>query len=237
MFAYDAQLAAATQVPAQSIPEVLQVMETIDRTCVDEDGVKWFNRLYLEVTRAVAAGVAAGAGQDPAWLAELDVQFAKLYFDAFGSLIGVPGPGCWEALFSCRSQSRVARIQFALAGMNAHINHDLPLAILATCKKTNTAPQHGSVQYNDYTAVNGTLNGLIDTAKQTLNVRLPGDPLPVVNHLEDLFCAWNLRAAREAAWANAESLWQEPAFTANVRMGSIDGLTTVIGKALLVPVP
>jgi hypothetical protein len=236
MFPYDAQLAAAAQAQPQSIAEVLQWMERIDGTCIDGDGVKWFNWLYLQVTQAVAAGVSNSSCHDPAWLAELDVQFAKLYFDAFGSLAGAASPGCWAALFSCRNQNRIARIQFALAGMNAHINHDLPLAILATCKRTNTAPRHGSAQYDDYTAVNGTLGGLIDAAKQTLNVRLPGDPLPVVNHLEDLFCAWNLKAAREAAWNNAESLWQEPAFSAGVRMGSIDGLTTVIGKALLVPV-
>jgi hypothetical protein len=238
MFTYDAQLASGAQEPPQSIQGVLQLLQTIDNTCVDGDGLKWFNWLYLQVTQAVENRVAAGGFNDPAWLSELDVQFAKLYFNAlYAALTGAPCPGCWEAMFSCRSQNRVARIQFALAGMNAHINHDLPLAVVAACKATNTEPQHGTAQYDDYTAIDGTLNGLIDTAKQTLNVRLPGDPLPAVSHLEDLMAAWNLAAARENAWNTAGSLWQDSALAAKIRMDGIDGLTTVIGKALLVPVP
>ena len=68
-------------------------------------------------------------------------------------------------------------------------------------------------------------------------MRLAGDPLPTVSHLEDLLAAWNLGAAREMAWNNAEGLWQDSAFAATIRMDTIDGLTTVIGKSLLVPVP
>ena len=169
------QLAAAAQAPPQSIPGVLQLLQTIENTCVDADGLKWFTWLYLQVTQAVEDRVAAGGFNDPAWLSELDVQFAKLYFDAlYDALSGAPCPGCWEAMFSCRNQTKICRIQFALAGMNAHINHDLPLAIVATCKATNTIPRHGTAQYNDYTAIDGTLDGLIDAAKQTLNVRLLG---------------------------------------------------------------
>jgi hypothetical protein len=238
MFPYDAQLAAAAQAPPQSIPGVLQLLETIDNTCVDGDGLKWFNGLYLQVTQAVANRVAAGGLADPAWLVELDIQFATLYFDALNAaLTGAPCPGCWKAMFSCRNQNRIARIQFALSGMNAHINHDLPLAIVATCKATQTVPQHGTAQYNDYTSIDSVLDSLIDTAKQTLHVRLLGDPLPTVSHLEDLIAGLDLAVAREKAWNAAEALWLEPALAAKIHMDTIDGLTTVIGKALLVPVP
>src|SRR5579863_6509704 len=135
MFHYDAQLVALAQTATQSIPGVLQVMQTIDATCVDGDGLKWFNGLYLQVTQAVENRVTAGGFNDPAWVAELDIQFASLYFNAlYAALTGAPCPGCWQALFSCRNQPSIARIQFALAGMNAHINHDLPLAVVSTSK-------------------------------------------------------------------------------------------------------
>jgi len=153
------------------------------------------------------------------------------------ALTGAPCPGCWQALFAVRDNARLARIQFALAGINAHINRDLPEALVATCHVTNTVPRHDTQQYTDYTAVNSTLDALIDTAKQTLNVRLPGDALPPVSHLEDLIAAWNVEAARETAWNNAEALWNLPPLFAGGLMDSIDGFTTVIGKALLVPVP
>jgi hypothetical protein len=98
-----------------------------------------------------------------------------------------------EALFLRRGQTEISRIQFALAGMNAHINHDLPLAIVANCKARNSVPRHGTPQYDDYTALNATLDSLIDMAKKNLNVRLLGDPLPAVSHLEDLFASWDPR--------------------------------------------
>lgn len=238
MFPYDAQLAAATEIPPASIPGVLQLMQTIDATCVATDGLKWFNWLYLAVTQAVEDRVAAGGFHDPAWLAELDVQFAALYFNAVhAALTGAPCPGCWRAVFSCRNQAAIARIQFALAGMNAHINHDLPLAVVAACKATNTVPLHGSPQYEDFTTVNSTLDDLIGTARQNLNVRLPGDCLPDVTHLEDLIAAWDMAGFRENAWENAQRLWTDPAVAAAILENTIDSLTTFAAKALLVPVP
>jgi len=240
MFPYDPQILAVVEMPPQTIPDVLGTMNAIGALTEDGDGLKWFNWLYLQVTQAIETRVSGGGFADAAWLAQLDVQFASLYFSALRSwLQNGSAPDCWGALFSKRNQVEIARIQFALAGINAHINHDLPLAIDATCRAMGGAPAHGSPQYDDYTGVNGTLDGLVQLAKRTLMVRLLGDPLPAVSHLENTIAAWSVAAAREAAWTNAEVLW-------NVRgvpllysryMNAIDGLTSVAGKALLVPVP
>ena len=240
MFPYDPALLAAVRTPPQSVEDVLRIMQAIDATCADGDGLKWFNWLYLQVTGAVEARIDSGGFTDAAWLAELDVQFARLYFTALrAALTGEAYPGCWRALFGSRDRVAVARIQFALAGINAHINHDLPLAIAATCQVTATQPQHGTAHYNDYTALNSTLDSLVDLAKKTLHVRLLGDPLPPVSHLEDTIAAWSVLSAREAAWQNSELLWHlrnMPALSSNF-MNGLDGLTTVAGKTLLVPAP
>jgi len=238
MFPYDATIVAALQAKPQKIRDVFHVMQTIDATCVDEDGLKWFNWLYMTVTQAIENKVSGGSSNDPAWLSELDVRFANLYFDALaGELAGGPCPECWNAMLSIRGQIEIARIQFAVAGMNAHINHDLPMAIVSTCQATNTIPQHGTPQYNDYTAVNPTLDGLIDEAKQKLNVRLPGDALPAVSHLEDLIATWDLTAFREKAWDTAQSLWGESDSEIKFRMGLRDTIVATLSAALLVPVP
>jgi hypothetical protein len=238
VFSYDAALLAIVQTTPQSIAGVLQSLHAIDTTCDDGDGLKWFNWLYLQVTQAVETRVAAGGFTDPAWLAQLDVQFASLYFSALkSSLSGQTTPSCWQVLFSSRNQVNVARIQFALAGINAHINHDLAEAIVATCQVTGTTPDRGGTHYNDYTALNSTLDGLIEQAKVTLRVGLLGGPLPAISHLENTIAAWNVSAARETAWQSAEHLWQIRAFPLLVAsfLDLLDGLTTVIGKALLVP--
>src|SRR5438034_9607690 len=101
MFHYDATLLATVQGAPQSVSDVLEKLQTIDSTCVDGDGLKWFNWLYLQVTQAAAARIAAGGFTDPAWLAELDVQFASLYFSALQlSLSGRAAPSCWQVLLN-----------------------------------------------------------------------------------------------------------------------------------------
>jgi hypothetical protein len=245
MFPYDQALLAAVQTKPKSISDVVQILETIESICVDGDGLKWFNWLYLQVTQAVEAGVDLApsdpnAFADPAWIAALDVEFAGFYFAAIrSSLSGASTPGCWQAVLSQRSQTDLARIQFALAGMNAHINHDLPQAVLATCQATSIAPQHGTAQYDDYTALNATLGSLTEAAKVTLRVRLLGDAIPPVSTLDNTLAAWSVSAAREAAWNNAELLFHlaDAPPIASAFLGTLDGLTALASKTLLVPVP
>jgi len=243
MFPYDPTLLAAVQVTPQSISDVIQIMETIESTCADGDGLKWFNWLYLQVTQAVetrGSASVSGSFTDSAWIAALDVAFARYYLGAIrSSLSGAPTPGCWQALFDLRNQTSLARIQFALAGINAHINHDLPQAVLATCRATSIAPQHGTTQYNDYTALNTTLDSLINAAKVTLRVRLLGDSIPPVSGLDNTLAAWSVAAAREAAWNNAELLFHlvDAPLLASAFLGTLDGLTALASKTLLVPVP
>ena len=234
---YDPALAAAVAEPPASIDDVIRTMEAIEALCADTDGLKWFNWLYREVTRAVGARVAAGGFQDPDWLAALDVQFARLYFGALNAyLSGNAGvPESWQVLFEHREEVAIARIQFALAGINAHINRDLAVAIVAT----GIEPVHGGPRYLDYAALNTTLDALVEAAKSTLEVRLPGDELPDVSHLEDTIAAFSVSAAREAAWNNAEVLWNFRCLPELSRrtLDVIDGTAAVIGKALLVPAP
>ena len=44
MFPYDPAILAAVQVKPQNIADVFRTMQTIDATCADKDGLKWFNK-------------------------------------------------------------------------------------------------------------------------------------------------------------------------------------------------
>jgi hypothetical protein len=240
MFPYDSDLLAAVQTTPKTVADVVAIMQTIDAHCVNGDGLKWFNLLYLQVTQAVEARVNANGFMNAAWMAALDVEFAGYYFRAVQtSLSGQSTPGCWQAVFSRRNQTELARIQFALAGMNAHINHDLPQAVLALCRADQIEPQHDTPQYTDFTALNSTLDGLVQQAVKDMHVRLLGDSLPPVSALDDKIAAWSLSTVREVAWDNAELLWRladmPPAYT--TFLTSLDGLTALASEALLIPVP
>src|SRR5580693_3018862 len=100
MFPYDNALVAAVSSSPQTVADVVQILENIQAICVDGDGLKWFNGLYLQVTQAVQArcqlaGTAEGGFSDPAWIAALDVRFASFYLNAVkSSLSGAATPGC-----------------------------------------------------------------------------------------------------------------------------------------------
>jgi len=98
---------------------------------------KWFNGLYLQVTQAVESSLGTGHWNDPDWLRALDVNFASLYFTALqNDLQGSgPVPMCWKTVFDARDKTHLARIQFALAGINSHVNHDLSSAVVTTCDR------------------------------------------------------------------------------------------------------
>jgi hypothetical protein len=54
-----------------------------------------------------------------------------------------------------------------------------------------------------------------------------------------VMAAWSVSAARESAWKNAEVLWhlrQVPPLDLTF-IDTLDGLTTVTNKAILIPVP
>ncbi len=238
MFPYDPEILAAASAPAPEVADVLRAMRTIDGLCADTDGLKWFNLLYLQVTAAVKARIEGDGFHDPSWLARLDVEFAALYFSALRSaLSGGAAPECWRVLLDRRGDAPVARIQFALAGINAHINHDLPFAIVNACRAAGLAPSHALPQYADYSQVNSTLDALVETAKREFALRLPGDALPAVSHLEETIAAFSVAAAREAAWNQAEILWAIRCFPAlSARAAdTLDGLTALAGRTLLVP--
>src|ERR1039458_2352623 len=100
------------------------------------------------------------------------------------------------------------------------------------CHATPFPPQPAASQYNDFTALNTTLDSLIEAAKTELHVRLLGDALPPVTHLEDTLAAWSMTAARESAWNNAELLWHlaDVPPISSAFLDTLDGLTALASK-------
>jgi hypothetical protein len=236
----DAQLLQIASQPLNSIADVIAAFEAIDRVLPDSDGLKWFNGLYLNVTKSVDRSLGTLQWNNPAWLARLDVVFARLYLKALEASLtpGQTGTLCWQVLFQARHDARLARIQFALAGMNAHIDHDLSLAVVETCAEFHIEPVHLSGEYRDYTQVNQLLDQLIDATKHQLMVGLLGDALPCIGRVEDLAGGFGILTAREAAWTNAELLFHAgrvPGLS-NRFLSGLDRVASLTSKALLAPV-
>ena len=190
------------------IAEVVFRMEQISAGLPSADGVARFNELYLAVTRAVLRETDAGEFEDPAFLTRLDVVFADLYFaavdaDAQGSRAG----HAWRPLFDSRSRRRVAPLQFALAGMNAHINHDLPVALVAVMLQSGLEPTRGTPQHRDFRRVDALLARVEAQVKEQFMDELLEVADDALGRLDDVIAMWSVERARDAAWTNAEALW------------------------------
>jgi hypothetical protein len=194
--------------PATTIDDVIARMKAIDAALPASDGVACFNRMYLEVTLSVGDQVERGRFGDPNWVTELDVVFANLYFAAIDSLSGEPSaqPTAWRPLLAARDNPDIEPIQFALAGMNVHINHDLPLAVAATCADLNSPPSAGT-HHDDYQKI----DKLLDAAEQSVRESFEQADLRSTDRhvaaVTNLVCDWSINEARDVAWDTALAIW------------------------------
>jgi hypothetical protein len=221
----------------ESIEPVIARMDAIARELPESDGVARFNALYLAVTREVAAQARSGTFEDPDALSLLDVVFADLYFAAFDAARRRRKvPRAWRPLFEARRKHRVAPIQFALAGMNTHINHDLVLAIVETCRRRRIKVERGSAFHRDYLAVNRLLERVEERVKPGL---LPPDLAKAdaaLGRLDDVLAMWKVARARDAAWSGAETVTRLPRAAREPYLDALAGTVGFAGRGLLVPV-
>jgi hypothetical protein len=225
--------------PVSSVEEAIVLMTRIDGFLPDSDGVKWFNRLYLRVTDNVAAALTHAQFRDPAFLTTLDIVFANLYFSALAAgLTSVDAaPGAWRPLLRARNSPGIARIQFALAGMNAHINRDLPEGIVRSFAALGGDPMTDTRREQDFDGVNVILERVEADVKTDFTVGALGVIDRLGGPVDDAIAMWNVRAARSAAWTNAQVLWGlRPLPPLRDRFFSrLDGLVGLTGQGLLQP--
>ncbi len=135
---------------------------------------------------------------------------------------------------AARYRAGIDRIQFALAGMNAHINHDLALALLETDRQRNIVPNYSSPQHVDYEAVNGLLETVMPAALQVLATGILGQLAQDTGKIGRLLAFWNVCKARDLAWDFADHLRGLNGLARQVGLRTQDQVTGALGRAILV---
>ena len=223
----------------KGVDAVLARMRQIADELDERDGVACFNAMYLAVTAAVREELARGRFADPLYLSRLATIFAELYLRAYDAELdgSQPVPPAWAPLFESRSRPRIAAVQFALAGMNAHINRDLGVAVVATCSELGVAPEVGAPQHRDYLEMNAVLARASDRVRRDLLKGLLGVADAAMGRVDDVISMWSVARARDAAWVNAETLWtlRGIPLLRDRYLGTLDRLVGLAGRGLLVP--
>jgi hypothetical protein len=223
--------------PVHSIDDVILRMEELDAALPAKDGVAYFNRLYLATTQNVAAAASDGSFLKRDFLLALDVAFANLYFAALrANESGVAPPPAWRPLLAARQSSDIAPLQFALAGMNAHINRDLPVALVETFVALTLQMARPSDEASDYDRINEVLAETEAEVASAYMTPLLQELDREFDGVEDVAAIWCVRTARAAAWSNGASLWHlraHPTLSADY-LATLDRMVGFAGRGLLV---
>src|SRR5579862_1622457 len=147
-----------SRAPVARVPDVLQRLKDLDAALDAADGAGCFNALYVRVTAAILDADGSRFFKAPTFVEQLDVSFANLYFAALRAWrTGSGVPGAWAPLFEAHARRDIHPLQFALAGMNAHINRDLPVALCEASAATGLPLGRTGDVHDDYESVNPIL--------------------------------------------------------------------------------
>jgi hypothetical protein len=182
-------------------------MDELSAPMPEHDGVRGFNALYRAVTKAVQTEFDERPFEDPMFFSRLAPAFANLYFEAAGAAAAKQNvPRVWKPMFEKRFALGIAPLQFAIAGMNAHINHDLSLALVSTTKELDLDLELDTPHHRDHMRVNEILARVMQQVKGDLETGI----VPVVDSalgtLDDMLANWSIVTARNNAWTQAQVL-------------------------------
>lgn len=141
-------------------PEIIEdvlrnIDQIVDWSIKAKSHIGYFGVLYRRVTLAIREAIKEGKFDDGPRIEELDVAFARRYFNALNAYFypdeyqGLTLP--WKVAFVGDHDDQAIILQHMLAGLNAHITFDLGLALLAI------APNSPDPLKEDYQRVNDLL--------------------------------------------------------------------------------
>ncbi len=176
----------------------------------DRDARLAFHGTYLRTTEAVAQALRDGAFADPEWVDRWDVAFAQLYLDALDAARrGDPVPEPWAVAFAAAAaQPGLPAVRHVLLGMNAHINYDLPQALLAVITDAEFGdPEVRARREADHRRIDEVLAVRVGAEDAELQ-RNAGRDLagPGAAAAEPIATRRFLRESRAKVWANALEL-------------------------------
>lgn len=177
-----------------------------------DDPLRFFHGTYMRTTQAVAAELSRGGFIDNNWTERWDVAFADLYLEALATWqSGDRPPRPWQiALDACRGP-RIRPLGYVLLGMNAHINYDLPQALLAVITDDEFEDlKLRELRSSDHAHIDGILASRVAAEDgELMKAEMPGDRTVldvILTPFNRLGTKRFLAESRAKVWTNAIEL-------------------------------
>lgn len=189
----------------QGLVEVLEEMQTrLDELPAALTRRRVFLSTYQRTTAAVGAALAEARFEDPAWVERWDVVFAELYLHAHDAdLAGGAVPRPWRLAF--QAPAELPDLRHVLLGINAHVNYDLPQALLGVISVADFEdPVLMDRRRRDHERIDGVLAARVAAEDNQLEMGSFVDRL--LTPLNRLGTKRFLREARRKVWHNTYEL-------------------------------
>jgi Family of unknown function (DUF5995) len=189
----------------QGLGGVLERMQTrIDEMPANLPKRRVFLSTYQRTTAAVGVALEQARFEDPAWVERWDVVFAELYLDAHDAdLAGRSVPRPWRLAF--QAPPDLPDLRHVLLGINAHINYDLPQALLGVISVSDFEdPVLMESRARDHERIDGVLSSRVAAEDNELEPESFTDRL--LTPLNRLGTKRFLKEARRKVWHNTYEL-------------------------------
>jgi hypothetical protein len=222
-----------------SVGELIDELRALQNALSPGNGVKWFVHLYADVSEALALELRGGDLEDPVFLELLVLVYGNSVLNVCEDMERRSKrlARAWAPLYERRHDHRVAPIQFALAGLNAHTNHDVPIGLVHACRSTGIAPDSDGPQYRDYMKMTQLLKRTEADVKKWLVTGALEEVDETFGDVDDAIAMWSLQRARQAAWTSGEVLWslRENDGLTVAYVSVMDRMAGFAGRGLLLP--
>ncbi|WP_406830270.1 DUF5995 family protein [Pedococcus sp. KACC 23699] len=227
--------------PDRDIATVVAAMDDrLVRIPPERASQRLFLETYRRTTLAVGAAIEDAQFEDPDWVERWDVVFADLYLAALDlDLAGSPDvPRPWRLAFD--APASLPALRYVLLGINAHINYDLPQALLAVISDAEfDDPFVVARRARDHERIDGVLSARVaaeDSELVAVSVQSLLDR--ALQPLNRLASKRFLREARQKVWHNTVELQRsrvldEDAYAA--RLAELEVLSAARIADLLAP--
>jgi hypothetical protein len=203
---------------------------------------RFFLSTYLRTTQAVGKAIDDARFEDPAWVEVWDVKFAELYLQAhdadLATRVGEGGgpPRPWRLAFDAAAD--LPALGHVLLGINAHVNYDLPQALLEVISDEDFLdPSLMDRRRRDHERIDGVLSERVAAEDEELAAT------GVRSLLDHLLTPFNrlasqrfLRESRQKVWHNTFELQRaRVAGTYEKRLAELEVLSAAKVADLLRP--
>lgn len=222
--------------PYETVDDVASGLEAVEVCCLPRRDLRGvFATAYLHITRQIQTHLEARGFKDAEWTRRYLICFGNLYRSALldyerGETDHIPKS--WRIAFDAAKKREGLVIQHLTLGINAHINHDLPLALI----EAGIDPGRPD-RYADHTTVNTVLEASTDGLKR--NVAEMYAPVlhrfdRLFGRLDDEITNFSIPKAREHAWRFAVAIAAAPSDDARDRLHEmLDDQAAVLGRLVL----